>query len=194
MSVRLVVMMSADFNGFYLFPKAQGTDTALKEMLQFLKTNSPGRNLQFAYVEAETSLIPHLTLWENLHIVFGGSSWEESIMELKEQQHLINLIKDPSVVASAATAWERLTISLIKATLLQAQHILVDINESIHSPLNVFNFKKILTTISQQKNVYIATSNISLWLDSSHSLVKRKGYEFEIEILALDSAKRPQTA
>lgn len=187
--------MRNDQSGFYLFAKSQSTDTALKEMLQFLRTDAPGRSLQFAYVEAETSLIPHLTLWENLHVVVGGTTWKEFITHLEvDWQPLVKLIKDPEMLASSASPWERLTVSLIKATLIKSQHILVDINETIYSPLNLLNFKKMLMTIAQQKNVYIATSNPTLWLDSSHSLIKREGYKFVVEALVQEKTKRHRIA
>ncbi|MBA2404067.1 MAG: hypothetical protein H0V66_04785 [Bdellovibrionales bacterium] len=188
-------MIRNDQSGFYLFQKSLGTDTALKEMLQFLRTGSPGRSLQFAYVEAETSLIPHLTLWENLHIVVGGSTWKEFVSHLEvDWQPLVKLIKDPEVVASEATPWERLTISLIKATLMKTPHVLVDINEAHYAPLNLSNFKKMLMLVAQQKNVFIATSNTTYWQDSSHSLVTRNGYEFVVEVLSQDQIKKPRTA
>jgi hypothetical protein len=190
-----ILMLRNDQNGFYLFQKSQSTDTALKEMLQFLKSDSPRKSLQFGYVEAETSLIPDLTLWENLHVVVGGTTWNDLISHLEVDWHpLVNLIKNPHTPALAASPWERFTVSLIKATLIQSQHILVDINENNYSPLNLLNFKKILMTIAQQKNVYIATSNTSLWVDSSHSLVRRNGYAFVLESLNSNQIKRHRTA
>lgn len=189
------LMMNSDSNGFYLFQKNQGSDTALKDMLQYLRSETPGKNLQFAYVEGETSLLPYLTLWENLHVAVGGSSWKDFLNQLEvDWQPLVKLIKDPHQVASAATPWERLTISLIKATLIQSQNILVDINEDIYSPLNLLNFKKMLVTISEQKNIYIATADTSHWLDYSQGLIKRNGYEFVVEELAVKKAKRSRTA
>jgi hypothetical protein len=182
-------------NGFYLFPKTLCTDNALKEMLQFLRSDSPGKSLQFSYVEAETSLLPHLTLWENLHVVFGGQNWKELITHLEvDWQPLVMLIKNPDILAGEATSWDRLTISLIKATLIKSQNLLVDINEDQYSQLNLMNFKKILMSISQQKNVYIATANTSVWLESSHSLIKRDGYKFLVETLGQDKIKRQRIA
>jgi hypothetical protein len=187
--------MSNDQYNFYLFQKTSSTDTSLKDMLQFLRSESPGKSLQFAYVEAETSLLPYLTLWENLHMVAGGSNWKEFITHLEvDWQPLVMLIKNPDIVASQASAWERLTVSLIKATLSKSQHLIVDINESFYSPLNLLNFKKMLLTLSQEKSVYIATSNTSLWIDSSQALIKREGYEFVVEKLLPDKLKRHRTA
>lgn len=154
-------------------------------MLQFLRSHAPGKNLQFAYVEGETSLIPHLSLWENLHVVIGGSSWKDLASHLEvDWQPLVNLIRHPDLISAEATTWERLTVSLIKATLIKSPHILVDINEDLHSPLNLMNLKKMLSVLSRQKNVYLATANTSLWLDSCHSMVKRDGYEFKVHNLS----------
>ena len=181
--------------GFYLFQKSQGSSNALKEMLQFLRSDSPGRNLQFAYVEANTSLIPHLTLWENLHIVIGGSSWKEFVSQLEVDWHpLINLIKDPNILASAASSWDRLTISLIKANLIKSQHLIVDINEDHYSPLNFLHFKKMLINLAHRKNILIATADTTLWIDASHSLIKKDGYEFVVEKLNLEKIKYPRSA
>lgn len=178
-------MMSTEQSGLFLFQKVKSSDNTLKEMLQFLRSHAPGKSLQFAYVEGETSLIPHLTLWENLHVVVGGSNWKEFTNQLEVDWHpLVNLIRNPDCVAAEASSWERLTISLIKATLIKTQHILIDINEEMHSPLNLMNLKKMLTVLSNQKNVYLATANSSLWLDSCHSMVKRDGYEFKVQRLA----------
>jgi hypothetical protein len=181
--------------GFYLFQKSQGSSNALKEMLQFLRSDSPGRNLQFAYVEANTSLIPHLTLWENLHIVIGGSSWKEFASQLEaDWQPLINLIKDPNILASAASSWDRLTVSLIKANLIKSQHLIVDINEDHYSPLNFLHFKKMLINLAHRKNILIATADTTLWIDASHSLIKKDGYEFVVEKLNLEKFKYPRSA
>jgi hypothetical protein len=176
--------------GYYLFQKSPGPSVALKDMLRFTRTYSPGKGLQFAHVEGETSLIPHLTLWENLHVVTGGQSWSELVAGLDlDLRPLVNLIQNPDVITKKATPWERLTVSLIKATLMNAQHILVDINEELHSHINILNFKRTITVLAQKKNVYIATTNISLWMDCAHSLVKADGYEFIIEELELERLK-----
>lgn len=177
-------MMRTANPGLFLFHKSKGSDTNLKEMLQFLRSHAPGKSLQFAYVESETSLIPHLSLWENLHVVVGGSSWKEFALQLDpDWQPLVNLIRDSNVVASEASSWERLTVSLIKATLIKTQHILIDIDEDLHSPLNLMNLKKILMSLSHLKNVYVATANTSVWLDSCQGLVTREGYEFKVQQL-----------
>jgi hypothetical protein len=181
--------------GYFLFQKSPGPTVALKDMLQFMKASAPGKGAQFAHVEGETSLIPHLSLWENLHVVSGGHSWAELTGGLDQQlQPLIKLISNPHILSKDATAWERLTVSLIKATLMNTQHIMVDIHEDHHSQLNLLNFKKMLQYLAQNKNVYIAATNIELWIDEACCLVKREGYQFVIEELSDTRQKIPKTA
>lgn len=181
--------------GFYLFQKGKPQNSVLKELLQFIRSHSPGKNVQFSYVEGETSLIPHLSLWENLHVVIGGPSWKEFVAQLDQDwKPLVNLIKDPDVISEEATSWERLMISLLKGILMNSQHLLVDMNEDIHTPINLMNFKKMLVLAAQKRNVYIATANMSLWLDSAHSLVNREGYQFMIQELGVEQLKRHKIA
>jgi hypothetical protein len=188
-------MKSTDQTGLYLFSKSASTDTALKPMLQYLRTHSPGKNLQFAYVESETSLLPHLSLWENLHVVVGGSNWKEFTAQLEaDWKPLINLIRNPDVKAGEASTWEKLTTGLLKATLIQSQNIIIDINEAHHTTLNLMNFKKILLTLSAKKNVYLATATPDAWFDSAHTLIHRKEFEFVVEDLTAKVQKSKQTA
>lgn len=178
-------------SGFYLFSKVQSDQAALKEMLQFLRTQSPGKNLSFAYVESETSLHPHLTLWENLHLVTGGASWKEFLHLLQpEWQALAGLIQHPEKLASEAFAWERFSVSFIKAAFTEVPHVLVDLNEELIPYLNILNFKKSLNLLAEKRQVYLASANCSLWLDSAHSLIKRDGYKFAIEELNLPVKRR----
>jgi hypothetical protein len=188
-------MKSNEVTGLYLFSKSTSTDTALKPMLQYLRSHSPGKNLQFAYVESETSLLPHLSLWENLHVVVGGSNWKEFTAQLEvDWQPLINLIRNPDVKAAEATAWEKLTTSLLKATLIQSHNIIIDINEAHHTTFNLMNFKKILLSLSEKKDVYLATATPEAWMDSAHTIIKRVEFEFVVEDLRTSPKKSKQTA
>lgn len=181
--------------GYFLFEKSPGPTVALKDMLQFMKANAPGKGAQFAHVEGETSLIPHLSLWENLHVVSGGHSWIELTGGLDANlQPLIKLINNPNTLSKDATPWERLAVSLIKATLMNTPHIMVDIHEDHHSQLNLLNLKKMLQYLSQHKKVYIAATKIELWIDEASCLVKREGYQFVIEELQLTPQKDIKTA
>ncbi len=180
--------------GIHLFTKANGTDTSLKEMLQFIKSQIPGKSPQFAYVESETSLIPHLTLWENIQLISGGRSWQEFILSLEAEWLPMTKITNPHRLASEATHWERLTVSLIKASLSPATYLLIDMNEQLHAPLNVQIFKKMLLTIASNKTVFVATANQPIWLDATLRIISKEGFKFEIEDFAHPKIKPLQSA
>jgi hypothetical protein len=188
-------MKSTPQAGYYLFQKSQGPGIALKDMLQFVRTQGPGKGLQFAHVESENSLMPHLSLWENVHVVTGGSSWRELISsQQNELQSLFHLIPNPDIRSMDATPWERLIVSLIKATLMNSQHVIVEVEENLLSPLNLLNFKKMLTHLCEKTNVYISTRNTELWLDAAHSLITRDGYQFIVEIIDPERVKSIRSA
>lgn len=177
--------------GLYLFSKARTDQCVLKELLQFLRVQSPGKSVNFAYVEAGSSLIPHLTLWENLHVVVGGQTWRDFVAGLNpDWKSLASLITHPDSFVSEATAWECLITGLLKALIMNSPNILVDMNEELHSSLNLQNFKKILQNLTSGREIFLATSNTSLWLDSCHSLVTRNGYLFEVEAIGGEKIKR----
>jgi hypothetical protein len=168
--------------GLYLLQKGRSDQCVLKELLQLLKVQNPGKNVQFAYIEAKSSLIPHISLWENLQVAIGGDSWRDFQDHLEpEWKALAQLIRDPHLVVSDASDWERLTVSLLKGLVTESPNLLVDMNEDLHSAFNLQNFKKILLKIADRREIFLASSNPSLWLDSCHSLVSRQGYEFRIE-------------
>lgn len=176
------MMKNAPFTGLYLFPKISGHQIGLKEMLQFLRTHAPGKAPQFAYVECETALIPHLTIWENLQMVMGGQSWSEALAMMDPNSRtLANLIQDPFTPGHAASNWERFTLALIKGIQINSQHLLIDISEDMHTPLNLTNLKKVLVHISEKQKVFLASANSSFWLDISNGVVKKDGYKFLIE-------------
>lgn len=169
--------------GLYLLQKGRSDQCVLKDLLQLLKVQNPGKNVQFAYIEAKSSLIPHISLWENLQVAIGGHNWKDFQDHLEpDWKALSNLIRNPHVLVSDASDWERLTVSLLKGLVTHSPNLLVDMNEELHSPFNLQSFKRILLKIAERREIFLASSNPSLWLDSCHSLVSRQGYEFKIEI------------
>lgn len=188
-------MKSSDQPGLNLFTKGKARDTVLKQMLQYLRACSVGRSLQFAYVESETSLIPHLTLWENLHVSTGGNSWQEFLRQAEaDWRPLINLIKDPFIKAADATSWERFTVSLINALVSNSPHVLIDMNEESHTELNLQNLKKLLHLLCEKKKVLVATAKPELWVDTAACLISRSGYEFVVQDLNTSPLKTRQSA
>lgn len=173
--------------GLYLFKKETQDARALKELLQFLRSSAPGKSHSFSYIEAENSLHPHLSLWENLQLETGFSSWKEFNQGLKpEWISLVNLLRRPELKASHSEIWEKFIVSLLKGLLTPTQNLLIDMNEDLLSPLLIQNFKKSIFEATKEKSVFLATANSSLWLDCAHTLVDRKEYKFEIQ--SMDSA------
>jgi hypothetical protein len=184
-------MSSGKPYGIYLFSKKSTEHIVLKELLQFVRTVSPAQSASFSYIEANTSLHPQLSLWENLQIETGTSSWKEFCLSLNtEQSALVNLLKNPEVKGKDAKIWECFLVSLIKGLLNPSRNLLVDMNEELLSPLLIQNFKRTVVSAGQLKTVYLATANTSLWLDCAHSLVHRNEYKFEIKTLDSDRIKK----
>lgn len=178
------LMKSSHSTGLYLFPKALGHQTSLKEMLQYLRAHAPGKGVQFAYVECETALIPNLTLWENLQMVMGGLNWHEAMAQMNADcQSLASLISDPQIPGHAASSWEKLAVALIKGVQTNSQHLLIDLNEEMHAPLNLANLKKILPLLSQRQSIFLASAESDYWIDISHGIIRKEGYQFQVEDL-----------
>jgi hypothetical protein len=167
--------------GVYLFKKSSSRQIVLKDLLQFIRTISPGQSTSFSYIEASTSLHPNLSLWENLQIETGTASWSEFTNTLNpECSALVSLLKNPSQKCSDAQTWEKFLVSLVKGLKNSSRHLLVDMNEEILSQLLIENFKRNILGAVESKNVILATANTSLWLDCAHSLVERENYKFSI--------------
>lgn len=178
--------------GLYLFQKDRKDSQVLKDLLQLLKTNFQGKSLAFAYVSAENSLLPNLSLWENLQLVAGHASWKEFSQSTKpEWESLVRLITRPDLLAKHAENWEKFNISLLKGLIGQA-HLLIDMNEDQLSPLIIQNLKKTIlgTVTTPDRQIYLASAVSSLWFDCAHSIVSRKEYEFITQKLDASLIKR----
>lgn len=166
----------------YIYRKERKNFHVLKDMLQLVKSHAHGKNISFSYVEAETALLPQLSLWDNLQLIVSADSWKDFVKSAsKEMKPLLNLIKDPSILAQDAPKWECFLISMVKAFSVKNQHILVDMNEDLLSPFMVQTFKKFMMNHGQNKQIYLATASAGLWLDCAHCMVSRDKYEFVFE-------------
>lgn len=176
--------------GLFLFQKERQDHQVLKDMLQLMKSNCRGRSTGFAYVEAQTSLIPGLSLWENIQLVVGTKSWSDFLQTLSPQwEALARLLRHPEKLSEHAEQWEKFCVSLLKGLHSPGTHLLVDMNEDLISPLMVQNFKKTLIVAAKERHIYLASANPSLWLDCSHTLITRKNFEFVSESLDQEMVK-----
>lgn len=163
----------------------------LKDLLQLLKTNCPSKGNSFSYIEAETSLHPHLSLWDNLQIEIGPSSFKELEHTLKPEWFaLLNLLKQPHQLTQECQTWEKFMTSLLKGLMNPSQNLLIDMNEDLFSPFMLQSFKKSVMESTKDKTIYLATNHTSLWLDCAHTLVGRNGYAFDIQVLDQETVKK----
>lgn len=184
-------MKNENLFGLYLIKKQSEDHIVLKDLLQFLKTVSPSAALSFSYIEAKTSLHPHLSLWENLQIESGTTNWKDFQNTLNpEQRALVTLIKDPHKKCTKAEVWENFLVSILKGLIGPSKNLLIDMNENLISPFIIQSLKKNLLLSGHGKSVYLASANTSLWLDCAHCIVNRNEYKFEIELLNKEIIKK----
>lgn len=177
--------------GLYLCQKQKQDQIVLKEMLQLLKTLSRDKGSSFSYIEAGSSLHPHLTLWENLQLETGLSSWKEFAATVDPNvQSLTNLLKEHGKICHEAQGWEKFIVSLIKGIVGPSHHLLIDINEDEFSPFLIQSFKKTIIKATETKTVILATAHSPLWIDCAHTLVHRKEFKFDLELLDADKIRK----
>lgn len=170
--------------GLYLYKKTSKDRTVLKDLLQLVRTVAPSQSCSFSYIEANHSLHPHLSLWENLQLELGPSNWREFGQSLKpEQQTLLNLLNNPDIKVHQSEQWERLLVSLLKGLVNPSRNLLIDMNEDLVSPFLIQNLKRTVLHAAESKTVYLASANTALWLDCAHSIVDRNHYNFVVESL-----------
>ena len=177
--------------GICLFEKDSMEQNALRVLMQLVRSQNLGRALNFSFVEAQSSLLPDLSLWENIQLELGGQAWGDLHDNMNASwKYLMNLIIDPNLKASAAQDWERFAVSLLKGIAGKNNHLLIDVNEKLLSPLVLKHFRSVIMESAEQKNIYVASAHTSVWLDCAHAIVKRKTFEFETEILDLENIKK----
>ncbi len=178
--------------GLYLYElKSERSSPVLKELLQLSKSVAQGKSSGFTFVHGQSSLIPNLSLWENLQLSTRHDHWDDFVKENSPSvANLIPLIKEPYKKASAATPWECFLISLMKGSLETSPHLLVDIDENVIPAFVLKTVKIVLMKCSYEKTVLLSSTSVSLWLDCAHHLVKKVGYEFRMEKLDSELLRR----
>jgi len=173
-------MNKEEKKGIYLYRKNNKNQLVLKELIQLLKSQyNNDKTLLFSYIESETSLLPKLSLWENLQLVTGASHWREFCHTLsKDLFPMLNMIKDIDRKSAEASSDDKLIISLI-TSFYRPGSLLIDINEDLFSIHTIQEIKKFLLSKEMTRPIFMATANSGLWLDSAHTLVEKKGTFFE---------------
>lgn len=167
------------YRGISIFLKENPNHSVLRDLMQIHKTQCPRG--PFAFI-ASDSLLPNLSLWENLKLATNGDTWSEILKSSgPEEQALMRLIKNPDTLSSEAQPWERFIISMIKG-LKSKGNLLIDMKEDELTPLMVNLLKKMFVRI--ERDIILASQITSLWLDCSQRIYSKK--EFKILIEELD--------
>jgi hypothetical protein len=175
--------------GLCLYQKDKKATKVLKDLLQLLRSTSPTRNISFFYVEAD-ALIPNLSLWENLQMGTGHSSWTEFTQSLSNQErNLARLIRDPYNQSQQAEAWEKFIISFLKG-LSTGSHLLIDVDETLLPIFIVQGLKELIVKTTHERKIFLATASTGLWLDCAHSLVEKKQFHFESKTFDAEALKK----
>lgn len=189
------MMEALNYQGIWIYQKERKDQNTLKDFLQFLRSNSPQKNIQFSYVEAQNSLIKDLSLWENLKLEVGGSSWREVAHTLRpEWAVLMNVIRDPNILAQNSQHWERFMIGLLKGLMSETPHLIIDMNEDHLPSFLVSNVKKVLSATQSTKQIYLASANPELWIECAHTKIIRNNYLFETQNLVPSELRRLKIA
>ncbi len=178
--------------GIYVYERATSSASpVLKELLQLCKTVAGGKSSAFSYVHGNSSLIPNLSLWENLQLSCPHELWDDFVKDQHPSiSSLIALIKEPYKKAAFATNWECFLISLMKGVLEPTPHLLVNMQEDIFPAFIVKTIKSAIMKTSVDKVVYLSTEATSMWLDCAHNVVKKDGYAFVFEEMNQEALKR----
>lgn len=182
----------------YLFTDPDETlgTSKLGEFLSFLKYNKINLPYKFTYVSAMASLIPELTMIQNILIDFSPDSLTESKdiqfqdflksqpnRALEELYHKLEL---PNEFPNQANAQMKKLCTLIKSLLYEGQFIFLDEPELDLDKDILELFKKALKeqVINNQMNVFIYSKESNLWRNETHNTVERlKDYSFHVTTL-----------
>lgn len=183
-------------HGLYLYERTTRTSSpVMRELLQLSKTVAPGKSQNFSFIHDQGSLIPHLSLWENIQLSSSLDHWEDFVRAHQEKLGpLIALIREPYKKAKFAETWESFLVSLMKGILEPTPTLLVDVREDSLNPFTVQTVKRALMNASHTKSIYLASGAPSLWLDCAHHLVRKKEYQFIFEELGSEELRRHWSA
>lgn len=177
----------------YLFTypnDTQGT-SKLGEFLSFLKFHKVALPYKFSFVAREASLIPEMSLNQNILIDFSPNSLTESkenqfqdFLNLPENQALHGLYQRmelPHELPDQTNAQMKKVASLIKALLFEGQFVFLEEPEVDLEPetLNLFISALKEHVKRHQINVFIFSKSLPLWMPHSQKMVERmKDYSF----------------
>lgn len=183
----------------YLFACKSETSGSSKlgEFLSFLKFNKVNLPYKFSFVSQEASLIPEMTLNQNILIDFTPNSLTESkevqFQDFLKEQHnqalekLYHKLELPHEMPEHSNAQMKKVCSLIKSLLYEGQFIFLEEPETMleKETLNLF-ISSLKARVKEQKiNVFIFSKDMSLWMPHAHKMVQRMpDYSFAVSTIS----------
>ena len=175
----------------FTYPNETTSSSKLNEFLSFLKFHKVALPYKFSFVAREASLIPEMTLDQNILIDFSPDSLTESkevqfqeflgTQKNRALQSLYQRIELPHELPEQSNAQMKKACSLIKALLYEGQFIFLEEPEHDLSPeaLDLFISALKEHVKDRQMNVFIFSKNLTMWMPHAHKMVQRmKDYSF----------------
>lgn len=166
----------------------------LGEFLSFLKYYKAQMPYKFAFVSEKASLIPELSLIQNILIDFNPNSLTESkevqfhdflkAQKNKSFEELYNKINLPHELPIQSNSQMNKVASLIKALLNEGQFLFLEEPENYLEEETLNLFSDALKSQLEEKgvNVFIYSKNIDFWKPHAHKSVSRNtDYSFKVE-------------
>lgn len=184
----------------YLFSsqEAAGGPSQLNEFLSFLKYNKANLPYKFSFVSSSSSLIPEMTLNENILIDFEANSLTESKVHqfqdfLKNQENrslerLYHSLILPNEFPSQSDAQMNKICSLIKSLLFEGQFIFFEEPEKDLDSETLKIFTDALKALmkERQMNVFLFSRNLPMWMPHAQLFVERKR-DFSFQVNAIET-------
>ncbi len=182
----------------YLFSgyEPQHSSSKLNEFLSFLKFHKVNLPYKFSFVSSTASLIPEMTLNENILIDFTANSLTESkvnqfqeFLQLQNNRALESLYQTiilPNEFPAQSDAQMNKVCSLFKSLLFEGQFIFL---EEPEKDLDSETLKIFIAAMKEHfkgrpHNIFIYSQNLPLWMPHAHLLVERtKNFMFAVSQL-----------
>jgi ABC-type lipoprotein export system ATPase subunit len=189
-SVEEILMTKINFEEnfeIYLFnnPSSAMSSSKLNDFLAFLKFHKIGHPYKFSFVSEVASLIPEMTLNQNILIDFSPNSLTESkdvqfqdflkAEENRALEELYHTLELPHELPGQSNAQMKKVCSLIKSLLYEGEFIFLEAPETDLQPETLKLFINALKerVTGRKINVLISSKNPETWMLHSHYTVER---------------------
>lgn len=177
----------------FTYPDEDTNSSKLNEFLSFLKFHKVSLPFKFSFVSQVASLIPEMTLNQNILIDFSPDSLTESkefqfqdfLKDPKNKalEELYKKIELPHELPDQSNAQMKKVCSLIKSLLYEGQFLFLEAPEVNLGAQTLDLFINALKEHAKNRkmNIFIFSKNLPLWMPHSHNVVERMpDYSFKV--------------